>query len=205
MPTPEHDSHQYYNYYAGEFYQNTVGLNVSHLYPPFLSRLPRGAHILDAGCGSGRDSRAFLDQGYRITAFDYSEEMCRLASDLLGQSVQHLAFDQIPWQGEFDGIWACASFLHVPKAEIDAVLEKLVDALKPGGIFFLCFKYGELEVRHSYGEKGHFRLFNNYTEETLAKMLAAHPRLEPLEIWTTDDTASSTPRAWLDAVLKKNT
>src|SRR5438309_6932977 len=76
------------------------------LYQPFLAHLPPGGHILDAGCGSGRDSRVFLDRGCRVTAIDGSGAMAALASAYLGQAVLHLTFQEITFEACFDGVWA---------------------------------------------------------------------------------------------------
>lgn len=88
---------------------------MSDIYSKFLHHVHSGGHILDAGCGSGRDTKYFIDHGYQVTAIDGSKEMVSAASKLTGLTVQHLQFDEIYCQQEFDGIWACASVLHVKK------------------------------------------------------------------------------------------
>ena len=132
----------FYDEHADEFYAGTVGADIGELYDAFLPLLPDGARILDAGCGSGRDSRAFLDRGYEVTAFDASAALVEKASALLGRPVRRLTFQEMDYTEAFEGVWACASLLHVPRAEFDAVLARLARALVPGGVAFLSFKYG---------------------------------------------------------------
>ena len=65
---------QYDQTHAEEFFNDTIALDMSALYAPFLSRLKNGAKILDAGCGSGRDTKYFLDQGFTVCSFDATPE-----------------------------------------------------------------------------------------------------------------------------------
>ena len=108
-----------------------------------ISLLPEHAHVLDAGCGSGRDSKAFLDSGFLVTAFDASREMRKRASEYLGQEVLDMRFQEIAFKNEFDGIWACASLLYVPMDQLPETMKKLNASLKDGGIIYASFKYGD--------------------------------------------------------------
>jgi SAM-dependent methyltransferase len=136
---------EYYNKYAEEFYNATASADMSEACNKFLKYIASGGKILDAGCGSGRDSLYFIKRGYEVVSFDASEEMVRLSGELTGQQTLLMKFEDIDFKDEFDGIWACASLLHVPKTEIKGVITKLVQALKENGIFFGSFKYGEGE------------------------------------------------------------
>ncbi len=126
----------YYQQHAEMFFADTVEVDMTPLYRRFLSLLRDQAQILDAGCGSGRDARAFADLGHHVTAFDASPALVALAETQLGQPVQCLRFQDIAWQEQFDGIWACASLLHVPAAELPEVMQRLCKALKPGGVLY---------------------------------------------------------------------
>lgn len=79
---------QYYNDHATTFFEATVGVDMGPLHARFLQKIPAGGRILDAGCGSGRDARAFKDRGYQVTAFDASPELARLAAEHSGLQVQ---------------------------------------------------------------------------------------------------------------------
>lgn len=133
----------FYDNNGDDFFRNTVNIDLSHIYAPFLKQVPQDAHILDAGCGSGRDSKYFLERGYRVTAFDGSRKMAQLASEYTGLDVLHITFDEMTWQDEFDAIWANASLLHLPMLDLLPVFVKLAHALKRGGVMYVSFKWGQ--------------------------------------------------------------
>src|SRR5215472_17707105 len=86
----------YYDAHASEYCENTVSVNMSELHVPFLREIPDGGRILDAGCGSGRDSVAFMQKGYRVVSIDASREMVAATSRLTGQPAFLMCFDDIP-------------------------------------------------------------------------------------------------------------
>ena len=96
----------------------------------FLEKLAPASYILDFGCGSGRDTAYFLSRGYQVDATDGSEELCRFASDYTGIKVKHQLFQELEEVEKYDGIWACASILHLAKCELLEVLHKMCRALK---------------------------------------------------------------------------
>ena len=130
---------------SAAFQARTLGIDMTHLHAPFLRELPPGSHVLDLGCGVGRDARAFLAEGHTVTAVDASSEMVRIATEVTGRPALHMRFDELPFVEEFDGVWACASLLHVPKAEMPAVLARVARSLRLGGVLQLSVKYGESE------------------------------------------------------------
>ena len=156
---------EYYNMYADDFFEGSVDADMSEWRNRFIKYLPDGGRVLDAGCGSGRDSKAFIMQGYSVVAMDASREMCKRASELLGQEVWQMRFDEMSFDDEFDGIWACASLLHVPISEMADVLKKIKHGLRPEGIFYASFKYGEGETVKDV------RSFTNYTLESVCELL----------------------------------
>ncbi len=159
------DSVEYYNKNAEEFYNGSINADMSSSRERFLKYIPDGGRILDAGCGSGRDSKAFIKLGYSVVAFDASREMCKMASDLIGQEVWQMRFDEMSFDDEFDGIWACASLLHVSQNEMQSVLAKIKKALVQNGVLYASFKYGEGEIERSD------RVFTNYTEDSVKALL----------------------------------
>ena len=188
----------YYDRNAGHFYDETVHVDMSALYKPFLKLVPPTGKILDAGCGSGRDSLYFLRRGYQVEAFDASSEMCRLASSLIGQPVHRRTFSEAGWESEFDGIWACASLLHVSRDSIDAVLDSLCGALKPNGAMYVSFKLRDGE----WEQDGRF--FNGYNEGSFRTLVDSHPALLPTSVWISDDTrAFHEGERWLNALLRQ--
>lgn len=188
----------YYESNARRFFEETRGVDMSPLYEPFLSRLPAGASILDAGCGSGRDSLYFLDNGYDVTSFDASEAMVRLATEHLGRPVLRLAFDQLNYEERFDGVWACASLLHVPRRAMIDALNRLASSLKRGGTLYASFRYGSGEVVRDG------RLFNDYTEDDFGALLEALPDLNPVGTWLTADLRPHrADTAWLNTLSRR--
>ena len=154
----------YYNKNADSFFEGSVNADMSYERDRFISLLPAGGKVLDAGCGSGRDSKAFLEQGFEVTAFDASEEMCKRASEYIGQEVINMLFQDVTYKDEFDGVWASASLLHVSIEELPAIIRKMNEALKSGGVMYASFKYGEgTKMR---GE----RRFSDFNEKSIVPL-----------------------------------
>ena len=131
----------------------------------FLSYLSVNSHILDLGCGTGRDSKYFIDKGYQVTSIDGSIEMCKVAESLLNREVKQINFLDINYNNEFDGIFACASLLHLSNEDLLIVLNKISSALKQNGILYTCFKYGE-NTRIDNG-----KFYNDMTEKKFNSLL----------------------------------
>ena len=184
---------RYYDRNTDAFIERTVDVDMSSLYAPFLEYVPKSGAILDAGCGSGRDTKAFLDLGYTVTACDASKTMADLASSHTGQMVEVSRFQQMQYEQEFDGIWCCASLLHVPMADFDDVLTRCVRALCPTGVGFMCFKEGSGEVMR--GD----RRFTDFTEESLRSVLEGTDGMNVLEIWRSDPLHGN-PESWVNAL-----
>lgn len=188
----------YYNQNATQFCQNTVSVDFTATQTSFLSRLPAAARILDFGCGSGRDTKAFLEQGYRVDAIDGSSELCKLASEYTGIQVRHMYFQDLSAISEYDGIWACSSILHLTREELSKVMRKLITALKPNGIIYTSFKYGTFE-----GERNG-RYFIDMTEETFANFIRDRKELQTEEEWVSSDVRPGrSEEKWLNLILRK--
>lgn len=134
---------KYYNENAQLYCEQTLVGNLQENYEKFLNRLPENAYILDFGCGSGRDSKYFMDNGYNVKAIDGSLEMCKLASKYIGKEVVCMRFDELDDINIYDGIWACSSILHIEKEKLSNVLIKMINALKVNGVIYTSFKIGE--------------------------------------------------------------
>ena len=187
----------YYNQNATTFFTNTINVDMSVLHDRFLSAVSAGGNVLDAGCGSGRDSKVFLDRGYRVTAFDASHELARLAEEHTGIQVQVRSFIDVKEQACYDGIWACASLLHVEKAELPAALASLWNALKPGGVFYLSFKIGTGE-RVQDG-----RHFTDVEEQQLRTWFTALPEVDTMACWQSIDQRPGRTEQWLNALVRR--
>lgn len=188
----------YYNQNAAQFCQNTVSVEFIATQQRFLSHLPAAARILDFGCGSGRDTKAFLEQGYQVEAIDGSEELCKLASQYTGIQVRHMFFQELSAVFEYDGIWACSSILHLSKDELVSVMRKMTVALKPNGIIYTSFKYGTFE-----GERDG-RYFTDMTEQIFADFIQDIKELQVEEEWVTADARPGrSEEKWLNLILRK--
>ncbi|WP_217491020.1 class I SAM-dependent methyltransferase [Vibrio cidicii] len=187
---------QYYTENAQSFFESTVSVDVQKLYDQFLPHLNPNGAILDAGCGSGRDTKHFKALGFKVTAFDANQALVELASRHLEQQVIHAKFDTFRAEpNSFDGIWACASLLHLPDEELAATFFTLSQLLKPHGIFYCSFKYGQAaQVRNG-------RFFTDMDEHKLHATLATSP-LAIKQTWVTSDVRPGRgSEQWLNAIL----
>lgn len=187
----------FYNQNASSFIEGTIDADLQELYDMFLPMLTTGDHILDAGCGSGRDSKFFLDNGFSVTAIDASTELAKSASKLIGQDVEVCLFQNFSPKITFDAIWACASLLHVPSCELPSVFEKLTQSLKSDGYIYCSFKYGEDDVNRDG------RYFTNANEGRLGSFIKGSP-ISVHKSWVTSDVRPGREHEkWLNAILVK--
>lgn len=173
------------------YFDATFGGDMSDARGRFASRLKPGSRILDLGCGSCRDTVAFREMGFDVLPADASEGMRRVVRERLGIEVMSLRFEELESDAEFDGVWACASLLHVPSAELPDILARIHAALRPGGVFFCCFKSGAFEgIRDG-------RFYRDLTSEALEKVLAdAGFAIE--ESWTSEGVGCT----WSNAISR---
>jgi len=154
------------------------------------------SHILDAGCGTGRDTAAFIRAGYSVDALDISPAMLRLCRRRIRElkkdgdakvrlcaetsTWQERSFDEIRARNEFDGVWAAASLLHVAKVDLKQAVSALVRAMKPGGVMFMSFRYGrgeaEIDSRH----------YSYFRHRELDSLLSGVPAIRSHEVWLSD-------------------
>lgn len=187
---------EFYNLNASQFAADTTNVDMSELYARFLPKLPSNGVILDAGCGIGRDSRFFLAQGFTVCAFDASTEMVRLARELTGLDVRLSTFLSYQSDIHFDGIWACASLLHVVQAQLAATFNHLGSLLKSNGVLYCSFKLGTGELQRDG------RCFTQMTADRLGVVLS-DTRLQIAEHWITADVRPDRGHEqWLNALLE---
>lgn len=188
----------YYNKHADEFAVSTFKVDMESLYQPFLAELQEGVRILDVGCGSGRDTLAFKNKGYQVDAIDYSEELVKKATRLTGIPIKLKSFYEVDDYEAYDGIWACASLLHCERSRLAEVLEKMVQALKPNGVIYMSFKYGDSD-REKDG-----REFTDLNEQQAQELLAQFDQVSLIQQWITVDKRPEREEQWLNLLLKKN-
>ena len=188
----------YYNQNAARFTAETVQVNFESTQKRFADKLPVGAAILDFGCGSGRDTKYFLSQGYQVEAVDGSAELCRLAGEYTGVNVKNMLFQELAEVERYDGIWACSSILHLPPEELADVMRKMVTALKHNGIIYASFKYG------TFAGERNGRYFTDMTEDTFAYFIKQIKNVKIEEQWITSDVRPEwSDEKWLNLILRK--
>ena len=192
---------EYYNKNAKLYCEQTLIGDLKENYDKFLKKLPQGAYILDFGCGSGRDSKYFLSKGYKVTAIDGSNEMCKIASDYIGQDVKCMDFSQLSDKSLYDGIWACSSIVHVEKESLPDILKKMVEALKVGGIIYTCFKHG------SGFEEKEGKYYNYMTlEEFIGILNEFVPNVELVDSYSNETykgTIGKSSSKWINFLVKR--
>lgn len=188
----------YYEKNAKTFIDGTLYVDFTEIQDMFLELLPDNAYILDFGCGSGRDTKYFLDKGYSVDAIDGSSELCKAATEFTGIDVKRMYFHELNVEEKYDGIWACASVLHVKREELPEIIRKMSLATKANGIIYLSFKYGDFE-----GERNG-RYFTDMTEISMAKLLLDFPELKVEKQWITGDVrVGRGDEQWLNMILRK--
>lgn len=187
----------YYNQNADAFVQGTVSVDFRETQDKFIQLL-QGKNILDFGCGSGRDTKYFLEAGLNVVATDGSEELCRLASEYTGITVKQMLFQDLDEVNRYNGIWACSSILHLPKSELKSVFVKMADALIDNGIIYTSFKYGDFEgIRNG-------RFFSDFTIDTFTDFCREIQGIAIEEYWMSGDVrAGRENEQWLNLILRK--
>lgn len=189
---------KYYNENAQSFASGTVSVKFTKVQDKFLEKLNPDAYILDFGCGAGRDTKYFLSRGYQVDAVDGSEQLCRIASEYTEIKVRQMLFQELDEKEKYDGIWACASILHLPKKQLREVLENMYAALKSEGWIYISFKYGEFE-----GERNG-RYFTDFTTDTFKEFIHDMHGLKIEEHWITGDVRPGRgEEKWLNLLLQK--
>ncbi len=186
----------YYNRIANRYYEKKAHIDRSNLLARFTKYLAPGAKILDAGCGPGLDAKPFLDSGFLVDAIDGSEEMVKLASQHLNRSITCLRFDEIEFVCCFDGVWTNASLIHIPPDELLELFPRFVRAMKPGGYWYMSFRYGK-GIKIIDGIPSYLQ-----TKSSLIKLLALFPEFNLQEIWIRPTAHPELPD-WLNCIVRK--
>ena len=188
----------YYNSNAADFSETTKNVDFSEVQQIFINHLSSDASILDFGCGSGRDSKYFLAHGYHVTAIDGSEAICKIATDYTGIQVKQMLFEELDDRNKYDGIWACASILHLSREALPDIFHKMYQALKGNGIIYTSFKYGTFEGMRNG------RYFTDFTEEMFAEFIKRISELQIEKMWITGDVREGRgDERWLNILLRK--
>ena len=189
---------EYYNENVDKFVNDTQDVVFCATQDLFLSYLNEGNSILDLGCGSGRDTKYFLSKGYKVDAMDGSMEICKVASDYTGINVKCLLFNELDEIDKYDGIWACASILHLDRDDLIDVFHRIARALKDNGILYTSFKYSEFEGMRNG------RYFTDFTIESFNEFQTNIPEFIIEKKWITSDVrAGREDEKWLNLIMRK--
>lgn len=188
----------YYNNNSESFIKDTRNIDMKKNYEVFLANIPDQGLILDAGCGSGRDSLIFQKLGYRVDAFDGSSSMVSEAKKLTGLNIELSTFEDFEFNRFYNGIWACASLLHVRRVNLPSILTRLSEGLISGGVLYSSFKYGNNERLN--GE----RYFNDINEHVLKAYVDTVPDISVMQTWVTGNRRTNdNDEKWLNSLLLK--
>lgn len=188
----------YYDENTKKYIKRTFNVNMTLLADEFLSYIGEQGRLLDLGCGSGRDAIYFKEKGYDVYAMDGSKAMVDHVRGLLGGRVEWATFEDYQTTLTFDGIWACASLLHVSEEDMPKIVRKYRDLLNPEGIFFMSFKKG----KEDYTYEG--RSFICYEENRLRQMIEKVGGLEVLMIKETPSAkVDCEEEYWISALCKR--
>ncbi len=184
----------YYDNHADAFISETLDIDMTSIYLPFLNCF-HGQTLLDLGCGPGRDLKYFASQGLTVTGLEPSSVLAQFArqysgADIIEQRIQDLNIDRV-----FDGIWACASLLHVPTLELPSTFTTIAKHLNHNGIIYCSFKYGDFEGMRNG------RFFTDRTEASLQSVLPDNLHIH--HSWLTHDKRPGREEQWLNTLLLK--
>lgn len=196
---PNKETIDWYEKNAEAYFAETKDFSMRDKYPLFLKYIPEGGRILDAGCGSGRDSKAFSEMGYEVTAIEASKKLANLAKSHTGVNVINTTFAKFKSDERFDGIWACTSLLHVPKKDFNKSLTNLTDHLKPGGVMWVYLKEGLTEEKDSKG-----RFFNYVSQEEMEKIISTTKGLKLIEVKNNENEFRKGDHPFIGFAVKKS-
>ena len=187
----------YYESNAERYATETFSADMSEQYQRFLPLLKNGAKILDVGSGSGRDACYFQKQGYQVTALEPSKNLCREIRKVFSGEIVCSGVQNYRPTERYDGIWACASLIHLKEEEVLHFFEKIDLYLEDSGIIYVSGKNGI-----STGEVEDGRFFLEFTEQLVEKILTVNKQLKLEQLWYTEDVNSRKGFRWLNVIFR---
>lgn len=187
----------YYESNAERYAEETLSADMSEQYRRFLPLLKNGAKILDVGSGSGRDACYFQKQGYQVTALEPSKNLCREIRKVFPGEIVCSDIQNYQPEERYDGIWACASLIHLQEEEVLQFFEKIDLYLEDSGIVYISGKNG---IQTGEAEDG--RYFLEFTEQLQGKILKINEKLELEQLWYTKDVTGRKGFRWMNVILK---
>ena len=185
----------YYDLNAKKFIESTISIDMSEFYAPFLEKLPENAKILDIGCGPGRDVKYFKGCGHDVVGVEPSVELANYAREYSKCPIHLSTIEDIELAQKFDGIWACASLLHLSTEDLISILVKIQSLLNSKGAFYCSFKLGKFE-----GERDG-RFYNDQNQDSIRRLLPEG--MAVCDLWITEDKRSDSDEQWVNLVGRK--
>jgi len=194
-------THEVYSKYAKEYAESTFPNLLQYQLTQFISYLPKDAKVLDVGCGSGKDVDYLTEEGFDVLGIDYSLEMIEEAKKLVPKGkFKVIDMMELEFEDEsFDGIWSCASLLHIPKEFAHGVLTKFHDILKSEGTMFIAVKEGEGERMVEYPQTNHEPRFFAFYRQPEFEGLLDKAGFEIISSFTEDDDEDT----WINVFCRK--
>ena len=187
----------YYNMHFKDYIKKTENIDMSMFYQSFLRHVKPDGRILDLGAGSGRDSGYFISRGHNVTAIDASEKMVEYINNKYGEIAYNVTIEDFETNGKFDGIWACASLLHIDKSKLKEVMTKYIRYLNVDAVFYMSFK----ERPHSSIEDE--RLVFYYSLDEIQTILESFKHVEILEIFKSyKEIDKNISQTWINALVR---
>lgn len=187
----------YYAANSAKFVEDTVAASMSDARCRFTALLPEGGTVLDWGCGSGRDAKAMAEANFNVVAVDASPVMCDIASRYANVPIRCESFFELDERNAYDGIWACASLLHLRREQLPEALARASRALKPGGVLYASFKLGD------FGGYRNGRWFTDLRVDDLSVLLPM-TSWQLLESWESADVREGRDgERWLNFLARK--
>lgn len=186
----------YYDRNADEYIARTADVAFDEIYSRFLKYIPAGGRIMDLGCGSGRDVKWFCEHGHEAYGLDASKKLVSKASDAYDVPVFTGLIEEWTTSKLFDGVWCCASLMHLDDIALEKFFGNLKYNLKQGGVLFMSVKSG---IQTGLDKQG--RYLRDFTEEDVHKIINRHGELEVRELWYTEDKLARDTFRWMNVIV----
>jgi SAM-dependent methyltransferase len=189
-----------YAAWSGDSWQRERG----HYGSLLIERLPRGAAVLELGCGTGVPVARQLSTHFAVTGIDLSARSIALARDNVpGATFLHADMASVSFPAEyFDAVVAFCSIIHVPRDEHSRLLHSIARWLRPGGLFVASM--GATASNDWYDEDwlGAPMFWSHFDSDTNRAMIAA-AGLDVLEATVRTENEDGVPVSFLWVVARK--
>lgn len=189
----------YYEKNAKEYVESTKNADMSAAREAFLRYMKKGGRILDLGCGSGRDLRYFLAEGYEAEGLEPCKAICAILSEDAALKIHHSDIQSFVPEKPYHGIWACASLLHLTGEEFMDFFSHIGWFLLPGGILYFSGKKG---IQTGMASDG--RYFLEFSDELMRELFEKNSHLKVLESWESEDVTGRRDFTWRNVIVKYN-